>query len=56
MNLKQDIQNVIATLETLDIKPTYDNMSKLLGCMQVLANVRDRLNEQEEKDGTADSE
>ena len=55
MDLKQDIQNVISTLEGLDIKATYDNMNRLLGCMQVLANVRDAL-KTEVKDGTADVE
>jgi len=51
------IQKVINTLEGLDIKPTYDNMNRLLGCMQVLANVRDNLEKQEgEADGNADSQ
>lgn len=39
------IQAVINTLGSLDIKSTYDNMDKLLGCMQMLAKVRDKLNE-----------
>ena len=56
MNLKQDIQNVISTLEGLDIKSTYDNMNRLLGCLQVLANVRDALDAQEVKDGNDHAE
>ena len=55
MDLKQDIQNVITTLEGLDIKSTYDNMNRLLGCMQVLANVRDAL-KTEVKDGNDHAE
>ena len=38
-----DIQAIISTLESLNITPTYDNMSKLLGCMQVLEGIRDKL-------------
>lgn len=45
----EEIQKVINTLEGLDIKPTYENMNRLLGCMQVLANVRDDLERQEAK-------
>lgn len=38
------VQAVINTLQGLDIKTTYENMDKLLGCLQMLAKVRDRLN------------
>ena len=38
-----DIQAIISTLESLNITPTYDNMNKLLGCMQVLEGIRDKL-------------
>lgn len=41
--LAQDIQNVISTLESLNIPSTYDNMNKMLGCMQCLAHVRDEV-------------
>lgn len=55
--LAAEIQKVINTLEMLDIKPTYDNMNKLLGSMQVLVVVRDELKKQEVKaDGNADTE
>jgi len=54
--LAVEIQKVLNTLECLDIKPTYDNMNRLLGCMQVLASVRDKLEEGETDDGNADAE
>ena len=50
------VQAVINTLQGLDIKATYENMDKLLGCLQMLAKVRDRLNLPEVKDGAADTE
>lgn len=37
------IQSIINTLEGLDIKSTYDNMDKLLGCLQLLVRIRDEL-------------
>ena len=37
------IQNIIATLQELDIKSTYDNMNKLMGCLQRLADIRDKI-------------
>ena len=49
------IQAVINTLEGLDIKSTYENMDKLLGCMQMLAKIRDELKAKEVKDGNADA-
>lgn len=57
MDHAAQIQNVITTLEGLEIKSTYENMDRLLGCMQVLANVRDELTKTPEvKDGNADAE
>ena len=49
------IQAVINTLEELDIKSTYDNMNKILGCMQMLAGIRDDLGK-EAPNGNADAE
>ena len=49
------IQMVISTLEGLDIKSSYENMDRLLGCMQTLAKVRDALNA-EVKDGNDHAE
>ena len=49
------IQAVINTLQGLDIKATYDNMDKLLGCLQMLGKVRDQLNA-EVKDGNDHAE
>lgn len=50
------IQAVISTLEGLDIKSTYENMDKLLGCMQTLAKVRDALREVKTDAGTDNAE
>lgn len=52
----EEIQRVINTLEGLDIKPTYSNMNRLLGCMQVLASVRDELEKEGADDGNTDTE
>ena len=38
------VQAVMNTLESLDIKSTYENTNKLLGCFQVLAEIRNGLN------------
>lgn len=54
--LAVEIQKVLNTLEGLDIRPTYDNMNRLLGCMQVLVNVRDELEKEDASDGNADAE
>ena len=54
MDYSIQIQNVITTLEGLEIKATYNNMDRLLGCMQVLAKIRDEL--REVKTENADSE
>ena len=48
------IRAVISTLEVLDIRSTYDNMNRLLGCMQTLTDVCDQL--KEVPDGNADTE
>ena len=48
------IQAVINALEGLDIKATYENMNRLLGSMQTLAEVRDSL--KEVSNGNADIE
>ena len=44
---EQKLQAVINTLETLDIKPTYDNTNKLLGIYRTLAEVRDAIHNEE---------
>lgn len=57
MSNTEKIQAVINTLETMEIRSTYDNMNKLLGVYQTLAQVRDELAAEEEKDGgEADAE
>lgn len=48
--LAETVQKVINTLQDLDIKSTYDNMNRLLGCQETLANVRDRLMEDKSVD------
>lgn len=50
------VQAVINTLESLNIPATYDNMNKLLGCLQVLAEVRDAISKEEEPDGNDHAE
>lgn len=54
----EKLQIVINTLETLDIKPTYDNTNKLLGIYRFLADVRDEIQNEEASDnaGEADAE
>lgn len=54
----EKIQVVMNTLETLDIKPTYDNTNKLLGIYRTLAEVRDEIHNEEAADdaGEADAE
>ena len=42
--LAKKVQLVINTLTDLDIKSSYDNMNKLLGSQQLLAQIRDELN------------
>lgn len=48
MDYATDIQNVITTLEGLQITSSYENMDRLLGCMQLLAKIRDGLRKQPE--------
>lgn len=54
----EKLQAVMNTLETLDIKPTYDNTNKLLGVYRFLAEVRDNIQNEEAADnaGKADAE
>ena len=49
------IQAVINTLQDLDIKPSYGNMDKMLGCLQTLVQIRDSLKEVK-TDGNAEAE
>lgn len=48
----EKLRAIRQTLEKLHIEATYDNMSKLLGCLQAL----DALIEEAEKDVHADDE
>ena len=41
----EKLQRVINTIQDIDIKSTFDNMNKLLGCLQTLAEVRDSLSQ-----------
>ena len=41
MDISNEAQRVINTLSTLEITSTYENMDKLLGCLQVMARIRD---------------
>lgn len=46
--MREQIQLVIDTLQTLDIKSTYDNMRKILGCINELNDVKNKLPAEEE--------
>ena len=59
--MKENIEKIKAVIGTLDggltgVPMTYDNMSKLVGCMQVLSEVVQALEKQEVKDGHTDAE
>lgn len=46
--MEEIIENIKAVISTLDggivgMPTTYDNMSKLVGCMQVLTDIVDKL-------------
>lgn len=50
--LANKIQAVMNTLQSLNIPATMENMSKLIGCQQVLEEVRNELNSmKEDQDG-----
>lgn len=57
--MKENIEKIKAVIGTLDgglsgVPMTYDNMSKLVGCMQVLSEVVKELEKQEVEDGNTD--
>lgn len=41
--MPDQIQAVINTLQELDIKATYGNLDRLLGCIQVLNKVKEQM-------------
>lgn len=45
--MADDIQKVIDTLQTLNIPATFNNLNHLLGCLQLLAEIRDKMRAQE---------
>jgi hypothetical protein len=57
--LSNKIQAVINTLNSVTVNG-FDNMDKMVGCMKVLADVRDVINQipeqKEDADGNADAE
>jgi len=53
--MKQKIKAVIDTLQTLTIKTTYDNMAKLVGCIQTLDDVYKEMDIAERKEKNEDS-
>ena len=55
MDFVQEINNIICTLEKLNIQATADNMSHLLGCMQHLARMRDMLKAQPAEEVAGDA-
>jgi len=54
MSNAEKIQAVINTLETLMIPANYDNVNRMTGVFQTLAEIRDDLNKPEkpEEEGT----
>lgn len=48
-----DLNNVIRSLQSLEITSTYQNMSVLMACIQKLMDIRDEV-ESKEKGGEAD--
>ena len=46
--MREQIKLVIDTLQSLDIRSSYDNMRKLLGCINELNDVRNKLQAEEE--------
>jgi len=46
--MRERIQLVIDTLQSLDIRSSYDNMRKLLGCINELNDVIGKLPAEEE--------
>ena len=59
--MKENIETIKAVIGTLDgglsgVPMTYDNMSKLVRCMQVLTEVVQNLEKQGVADGNVDSE
>jgi hypothetical protein len=45
--MKEKLKAIYSTLQTLSITTTYDNMNKLLGCLQALQQVYDELSQEE---------
>lgn len=45
--MKEKLKAIYSTLQTLSITTTYDNMNKLLGCLQALQEVYDELSQEE---------
>jgi len=52
--MPDQIQAVINTLQELDIKATYGNLDRLLGCIQVLNKVKEQMLK-EQMQSTADN-
>lgn len=48
-----DLNNIIRSIQTLDIQSTYNNMNILLACINKLMDIRDKI-EEKEKGGEAD--
>ena len=48
--MKEQIQEVIDTLQTLVIQATYGNLTKLAGCIEMLANVRNNIPEEKQEE------
>ena len=50
-----DLNNIIRSMQTLEIQSTFNNMNVLLACIQKLMEIRDALERNEtKKDGESD--
>ena len=50
-----DLNNIIRSMQTLEIQSTFNNMNVLLACIQKLMEIRDAIERNEtKKDGESD--
>ena len=46
-----DLNNIIRSLQTLDIQSTFNNMNVLIACIQKLMEIRDKIEDSEKEKG-----
>lgn len=55
MNNAERLQQVLDTLQQIELRASYDNMNHMLGCLQVLSEIRDSVRAIEEKQAQDDN-